>query len=71
MDVERYLQSKVNQNPACDQSSAKDITIKNNNWILSNTHVDIEKDIGGKTISSPIIRVVGSLKTTDPIAKKR
>ena len=71
MDVEKYLQSKVTPNTSCDQSFAKDITIKNNNWMLSNTRIDLEKDLGGKTISSPIIRVVGSLKTTDPIAKKR
>lgn len=83
MDVQQYLQSKrtnitydasgnqMTSVASCTQSFAKDITIKNNNWLLTNTRIDIEKDLGGKTIKSPIIRVVGSLKTNDPIAKKR
>ena len=83
MNVEQYLQSKRATNTydasgnqmasvaSCTQSFTKDITIKNNNWLLSNTRIDIEKDLGGKTIKSPVIRVVGSLKTDDPIAKKR
>ena len=83
MDVEQYLQSKRNNNTydasgnqmasvaSCTQSFAKAITIKNNNWLLSNTRIDIEKDLGGTTIKAPIIRVAGSLKTNDPIAKKR
>lgn len=83
MDIEQYIQSKFTTTAydesgnqiasvaTCTQSFAKDITIKNNNWLLSNTRIDIEKDLGGKTIKSPIIRVVGSLKTNDPIAKNR
>jgi len=83
MSVEQYLQNK-NTNVAydasgnqiasaakCDESFAKDVPLKNTNWILSNTRIDLEKDIGGKSLSSPIIRIVGGLRTTDPIAKKR
>ncbi len=83
MNVEQYLQSK-NTNIAydasgneitaasnCNETSAKNIALKNNNWLLTNTRIDLEKDIAGKTLSSPIIRVVGSLRSTDPIAQKR
>lgn len=53
MDVEMYLKSKytvspnanTNQLGQCDQSFNKDITLKNNNRLLSNTHIDLEKDI--------------------------
>lgn len=84
MDVENYIQNKNNalfaydesgnqvaSPETCNQSFTKDIVVKNNNRLLSNTRVDIEKDIAKTTIPSPIIRVVGSLKTNDPIANKR
>ncbi|MEI7557468.1 MAG: hypothetical protein WCJ45_01045 [bacterium] len=53
MDVEMYLKSKHTVSTdnqlvspgGCDQSFTKDITVKNNNRLLSNTHIDLEKDI--------------------------
>lgn len=82
MDVEQYLQNKSNNSydnngnkisstTTCTQSFTKDMSIKNNNRLLSNTRVDIEKDLAGETITTPIIHILGSLKTKDPVAKKR
>lgn len=83
MDIEKYLANKnksqsydasgnlVPFTPNCTQSFAKDIPLKNNNRLLSTKGIDLEKDIGGKNITDPIVGVVWSFHTDDPIAKKR
>lgn len=55
----------------CAQSWNKSIQIKNKNWILSDTKLDVEKDILWKKIENHIVRVSWKLPTQDPIAKTR
>lgn len=77
MGVETYLKSKSinpvydmdgNEIPSwlnCDKVFTKDISLKNTDWLLSNTRIDLEKDIWWTDILYPIVRVVGSLGETN------
>jgi uncharacterized protein YfaS (alpha-2-macroglobulin family) len=68
MTIEEYVKGN---SASCIQSKTKTLPIKNKNWILTNTKLDVEQDILGETAKGQIIRISGHFPTQDLVAKQR